>query len=83
MFQLLALAGDDYDSPLSSAKYEQIEARDGGLFLANGGNKGESYSSILQRVGQEFVEVEASSEMPLELMNILWLPTVHSFGKSA
>jgi xanthine dehydrogenase YagR molybdenum-binding subunit len=66
--ELLALAGDDYDSPLASAKYEQIEARNGGLFRTDDANKGETYSSILQRVGQDFVEVEASSEMPLELM---------------
>jgi xanthine dehydrogenase YagR molybdenum-binding subunit len=66
--ELLALAGDDYDSPLASTKYEQIEARDGGLFRIDDANKGETYSSMLQRAGQDFVEVEASSEMPLELM---------------
>jgi len=67
--ELLALAGDDYDSPLASTKYEQIEARDSGLFRTDEANKGETYSSMLQRAGQDFVEVEASSEMPLEVMN--------------
>src|SRR5258705_1748964 len=67
--ELLALAGDDYDSPLASTKYEQIEARDSGLFRIDEANKGETYSSMLQRAGQDFVEVEASSEMPLEVMN--------------
>jgi len=66
--EMLTLAGDEYDSPLASAKYEQIEARDGGLFRADEPSKGETYSSILQRVGQDFVEVEARSGMPLELM---------------
>lgn len=66
--ELLALAGDDYDSPLASVKYEQIEARDGGLFDKEDGAKGETYSSILQRVGQDFVEVEADAPMPLETM---------------
>lgn len=66
--ELLTLAGDDYDSPLSSAKYEQIEARDGGLFRVGDANKGETFSSILQRVGQDFVEGEASSGMPFELL---------------
>jgi xanthine dehydrogenase YagR molybdenum-binding subunit len=66
--ELLRLAGDDYDSPLSGTKYEQIEARDGGLFRIDEANKGETYSAILQRAGQEFVQVEASSGMPLELL---------------
>jgi xanthine dehydrogenase YagR molybdenum-binding subunit len=66
--ELLTLAGDEYDSPLASTKYEQIEARDSGLFRTDDPNKGETYSSILQRAGQDFVEVEASSGMPFELM---------------
>lgn len=66
--ELLTLAGDSYDSPLSSVKYEQVEARDGGLFRTDDAKKGETFSSILQRVGQDFVEVEESSSMPLELM---------------
>jgi xanthine dehydrogenase YagR molybdenum-binding subunit len=66
--ELLKLAGDDFDSPLSGAKYEQIEARDSGLFRAGEANRGETYAAILQRAGQDFVEVEASSGMPMELM---------------
>ena len=66
--ELLTLAGDDYDSPLSSVKYEEIEARDGGLFRTDDTKKGETFSAILQRVGQDFVEVQESSGMPLELM---------------
>lgn len=66
--ELLALAGDNYDSPLSSVKYEQIEARDGGLFRTDETKRGETFSAILQRVGQDYVEVEESSSAPLELM---------------
>lgn len=66
--ELLALAGDDYDSPLTNVKYEQTEARDGGIFNKQNASQGETYSSILQRVGQDFVEVEATSGNPLEMM---------------
>jgi xanthine dehydrogenase YagR molybdenum-binding subunit len=66
--ELLRLAGDDYESPLSGAKYEQIEARDGGLFRTDDAKKGETYSAILQRVGQDFMEAEEWSGKPLEMM---------------
>ena len=64
----IALGGDDYDSPLSNVKYEDIEARDSGIFSKTEPSKGETYASILQRIGQEFVEVEAAASMPIELM---------------
>ncbi len=66
--ELLALAGDDYDSPLSDMKYEQIEARAGGLFDRENARKGETYLSILNRIGQSYIEAEASSDAPLEMM---------------
>ncbi|MEP6923841.1 MAG: molybdopterin cofactor-binding domain-containing protein, partial [Pyrinomonadaceae bacterium] len=66
--ELLALAGDDFDSPLADLKYEQIEARESGLFSKKNADKGETYASILKRVGQDFVETEASSAAPLEMM---------------
>jgi xanthine dehydrogenase YagR molybdenum-binding subunit len=65
---LLTLARNDDKSPLAGAKYEQIQARNGGLFRTEDANKGETYSAILRRAGQEYIEVEASSGMPLELM---------------
>ena len=65
--ELLALAGDDYDSPLANLKYEEIEVRDNGLFSVKDASKGETYASILKRVNQEHVEVEESSAMPYEL----------------
>lgn len=66
--EFLALAGDDYDSPLANLKVEDIEARDGGIFSKKDAAKGETYSSILKRVNQDHVEVEAASAMPLEMM---------------
>ena len=74
--ELLALAGDSYDSPLSNLKYEDVEAKDGGLFDKNDASKGETYESILNRIGQEFVETEATSGQPLEMMKY----SMHSYG---
>ncbi|WP_445501268.1 xanthine dehydrogenase family protein molybdopterin-binding subunit [Microvirga sp. G4-2] len=62
--ELLKLVGDD--SPLAGAN--EIEARDGGLFRTGEANAGETYASILQRAGKDFVEVEESASMPLEIM---------------
>jgi xanthine dehydrogenase YagR molybdenum-binding subunit len=66
--ELLKLAGKRSDSPLNGAKYEQAEARDGGLYRAGKTEQGEMYSAILQKAGKEWVEVEASSGPPLEMM---------------
>lgn len=66
--ELLKLVRKDDDSPLAGAKYEQIEARDGGLFRIDDSNKGESYASILRRAGQEFIEAEGSTGQALEVM---------------
>ncbi len=66
--ELLKLAQKHSDSPLAGAKYEQLEARDGGLFRADGTGLGETYSAILQKAGQPSVEAEASSGPPMEMM---------------
>ncbi|MBD2772873.1 xanthine dehydrogenase family protein molybdopterin-binding subunit [Iningainema tapete] len=63
--ELLALVGDN--SPLAGLKYEDIEARDGGIFSKKDSSKGETYTSILQRVGQDYVEAEATSSEPSEM----------------
>jgi xanthine dehydrogenase YagR molybdenum-binding subunit len=64
---LLKLAQKRSDSPLQDAKYEDLEARDGGLFRA-GDTRGETYAAILQKAGQPSVEAETSSGPPLEMM---------------
>ncbi len=66
--ELLALAGDDYDSPLANLKYEQTETRDSGIFSKKDASKGETYESILRRVNQDHVEAEATSADPMEMM---------------
>ena len=65
--KLLELARKHADSPLAGVKYEQVEARNAGLFT-QGTDEGETYSAILQRAGLESVEAEVSSGMPLEMM---------------
>jgi xanthine dehydrogenase YagR molybdenum-binding subunit len=44
-----------------------VEARNGGLFRV-GAEQGETYSTILEKAGQAFIEVETSSGLPMELM---------------
>lgn len=63
--ELLAIADDD--SPLAGLKYEDIEARDGGIFSKENPSRGETYASILQRIGQDYVEAEATSGKPAEM----------------
>ena len=62
--KLMALVTDD--SPLAGAN--DVEARDGGLYRVGESGAGESYAAILQRAGQAYLEVEASSSMPMETM---------------
>jgi xanthine dehydrogenase YagR molybdenum-binding subunit len=65
---LLKLAQKRSDSPLKGAKYEDLEARDGGLYRTEAGARGETYAAILQRAGQPSLEAEASSGPPMEMM---------------
>lgn len=66
--ELLKLAHKRSDSPLHSAKYEEVEARNGGLFRQGDPSSGETYAAILQKSGQASVDVEPSSGPPMELM---------------
>jgi xanthine dehydrogenase YagR molybdenum-binding subunit len=66
--QLLKMAGKRADSALHGAKYENVEARDGGLYRTGTAHDGETYAAILQNAGQASVEAEASSGPPLEMM---------------
>src|SRR6202030_3924161 len=52
---------------LKGANYEELKARNGGLFRGAAPESGESYSAILQKAGQASVEAETSSGMPMEL----------------
>lgn len=66
--EFLAIAGDDYDSPLANLKFADVELRDEGIFSKEDASKGETYAAILQRVGQYFVEAETAAPAPLEMM---------------
>jgi len=66
--ELLKLAQQRPDSPLHGAKYEEVEARNDGLFRRDDGARGETYSAILQKAGKPSVEAEPSSHPPMELM---------------
>jgi xanthine dehydrogenase YagR molybdenum-binding subunit len=67
-YELLSLARKDPDSPLAGAKYEEIEARDGGLYRTGKKGSGETYAAILRTAKQDFVEVEKESGPPLEML---------------
>ena len=58
--QLLKLAHQRSDSPLHGAKYEEVEARNCGLFRRGNGAGGETYAAILQKAGKASVEAEPS-----------------------
>ena len=66
--ELLTLARKDPDSPLAGARYQEVEARDGGLYRTEAKSSGDTFSNILRKVKQDFVEVEKESGPPMELM---------------
>ncbi|MCU1336716.1 MAG: dehydrogenase [Bryobacterales bacterium] len=66
--ELLKLEQQDPASPLKRAKYDDIVARDRGLFLASEPSRGATYVDILRRAGKQHVEAEGTSAMPMEMM---------------
>ncbi len=66
--ELLNLVKKEPRSPLDGAKYEDVEARESGLFRKQERDKGESYASLLLRAEKSFVEAEAESGQPFEIM---------------
>jgi xanthine dehydrogenase YagR molybdenum-binding subunit len=66
--ELLRLAHKDPASPLADAKYEELEARHGGLYRTGEMASGETYAEILRKAKQDSVEVERESSPPMELM---------------
>jgi xanthine dehydrogenase YagR molybdenum-binding subunit len=65
---LLKLAQKDSDSPLKGARYEQVTARDSGLFLVDAPARGEKYSALLRKAEQTSIEAEAASGLPMEML---------------
>jgi xanthine dehydrogenase YagR molybdenum-binding subunit len=65
--EVLKLARKSPESPLATAKDDQVEARGGGLYRRDTG-VGESYAEILRRARRDVIEVETTSGAPLESM---------------
>jgi xanthine dehydrogenase YagR molybdenum-binding subunit len=66
--ELLKLAQKGGESPLAGAEYEQLEAREGGLYRKDGAGGGETYAAILRRAKRDVLEVETASGAPKEMM---------------
>jgi xanthine dehydrogenase YagR molybdenum-binding subunit len=66
--ELLKLARKEPKSPLAGAKYEELEARDGGLYRVGEKSSGQTYAEILREARQDSIEVEKESSPPMELM---------------
>jgi xanthine dehydrogenase YagR molybdenum-binding subunit len=64
---LLKLAKGHADSPLDGLRYNDVVARDGGLYRADAPERGESAATILRRAGRDELEVEGTSGKPQEL----------------
>ncbi len=56
--EMLKLAQKNSASPLAGAKYEQLMARDGGLYRTGGHGSGATYTAILRGANKDFLEVE-------------------------
>jgi xanthine dehydrogenase YagR molybdenum-binding subunit len=71
---LLQLAGND--SPLAGLAADEVRARDGGLGHIDGGDRFESFVSILRRAGLDDVTAEAEAPEPEEASKF----SMHSYG---
>ena len=58
--QLLRLAVKHPSSPLHEASYDDLGARDNGLFYKDNLTRGETYAAILAREGKDSLEAQAS-----------------------
>ena len=65
--EIFDLAIKDKNSPLSKYKFEELEAKNSGLYNKNGVAAGESFTDILKRSEKDYLEIEATSDMPMEL----------------
>ncbi len=66
--ELLVLAKKDGSSPLKGSHFDDVRACDGGLFRRDKRETGETYVAILARAKESFIEAEAQSGQPLELL---------------
>jgi xanthine dehydrogenase YagR molybdenum-binding subunit len=71
---LLKRAGNH--SPLAGLSADDVEARDSGLGHLDGGDRFETFASILSRAGLEEVTAEAEAPSPVEVSKY----SMHSYG---
>jgi xanthine dehydrogenase YagR molybdenum-binding subunit len=71
--ELLRLAA--HESPLAGAGADDVEMRDSGLYLRDGG-PGESYPAILRRAGRDELTAEGAASPPTETAQ----HAMHSYG---
>jgi xanthine dehydrogenase YagR molybdenum-binding subunit len=64
---LLTLAKRQADSPLKGLTYNDVVARDGGLYDADAPDRGESITAILTRAKRDEIELEAGTGEPKEM----------------
>ena len=75
--RLVAIAHESSDSPLKDLRFDQVELKNGGVYSKlNDDARGESYQSLLRRANKDYVEIEATSGNPIELMKY----SMHSYG---
>jgi xanthine dehydrogenase YagR molybdenum-binding subunit len=73
---LLALAQKRADSPLAKASVKDVHAVNAGIYLKDQPSTGETYTTILQRAGQLFIEREVKTGSAYETMKY----SMHSFA---
>lgn len=66
--ELFDTAAKNKNLPLHGVDFKDTEARDGGIFSKKDANKGVTYQDIFKLIDKGFVEAEATSGMPLELI---------------
>ncbi len=59
-------ASKEKSFPLRHEKFEDIEAKNGGLFSKKDADKGMKYEDIFKLIDKAYVEAEASADMPTE-----------------
>jgi xanthine dehydrogenase YagR molybdenum-binding subunit len=66
--ELLKLARKDPQSPLANARFEELAARNGGLYLKGDKSRGATYAEILRNAKQDCIDIEKEGAAPMELM---------------
>jgi xanthine dehydrogenase YagR molybdenum-binding subunit len=74
--EVLKLAQKDPDSPLSGAKWDEVQSANEGIFRKDHRAVGMSYAAILKKAGKDYVEAEHTTGPPMEIMKY----SMHSYA---